>query len=83
MGDVVGILHELRWGEIPFANLRYKNYSDWCAVSPLKLMTILEGFRDIAELELPGVGAEPWWRVHIYLRCFCLRWSPDVHFRTR
>ena len=31
MGDVVGILHDLRWGEIPFANLRYRNYSDWCA----------------------------------------------------
>ncbi len=35
MGDIVNILRDLRWGEVQFANLRYKNYSDWYVmVSP-------------------------------------------------
>jgi hypothetical protein len=31
LGDVVDILRELRWGEVDFGNLRYRNYSQWCA----------------------------------------------------
>jgi hypothetical protein len=36
LGDVVDILRELRWGEVDFGNLRYRNYSQWCAHQILK-----------------------------------------------
>lgn len=29
LGDVVDVLRELRWGEVDFGNLRYRNYSQW------------------------------------------------------
>ena len=36
LGDVVDILKDLRWGEVDFGNLRYRNYSQWCARQTLK-----------------------------------------------
>lgn len=35
LGDVVDILRDLRWGEVQFGNLRYRNYSHWCLLLTL------------------------------------------------